>query len=112
VGLLSLLLPIVAWLGRLPTVRLAAGVLLFYLIPDCPDICTNYLGFETWPDAHGLARPGVTRTPLVAELWHRRPSRTLARIVAADPGQAQRDQGVCGFGWTSPSTTIVSTRSS
>jgi hypothetical protein len=29
--------------------------------PDCPDICTNYLGFENGPDAHGLARPGVTR---------------------------------------------------
>jgi hypothetical protein len=30
-------------------------------VPDCPDICTNYLGFENGPDAHGLARPGVTR---------------------------------------------------
>jgi hypothetical protein len=29
--------------------------------PDCPDICTNYLGFENGPDAHGIARPGVTR---------------------------------------------------
>jgi hypothetical protein len=30
-------------------------------VADCPDICTNYLGFENGPDAHGLARPGVTR---------------------------------------------------
>jgi len=32
VGLLTLLLPIVAWVGQLPTVRLAAGILLFYLL--------------------------------------------------------------------------------
>src|SRR4029079_13520105 len=32
VGLLALLLPIVAWVGQLPTVRLAAGILLFYLL--------------------------------------------------------------------------------
>jgi hypothetical protein len=30
-------------------------------VADCPDICTNYLGFENGPDAHGIARPGVTR---------------------------------------------------
>src|SRR4029079_337334 len=32
VVLLTLLLPIVAWVGQLPTVRLAAGILLFYLV--------------------------------------------------------------------------------
>jgi len=30
-------------------------------VSDCPDICTNYLGFENGPSAHGLARPGVAR---------------------------------------------------
>lgn len=30
--------------------------------PDCPDVCTNYLGFEEpGPASHGIARPGVTR---------------------------------------------------
>jgi hypothetical protein len=28
---------------------------------DCPDTCTNYMGFENGPPAHGIARPGVTR---------------------------------------------------
>jgi hypothetical protein len=32
VGLLTLLLPIVAWLGRLPFVRRSVGLLLFYLL--------------------------------------------------------------------------------
>jgi hypothetical protein len=30
-------------------------------VSDCPDLCTNYLGFENGPDAHGVVRPGVTR---------------------------------------------------
>ena len=43
VGLLSLLLPIVAWLGRLPLVRLAAGVLLFYLFQTgLPEVRASY----------------------------------------------------------------------
>jgi len=32
VGLLTLLLPIVAWVGQLPSLRLAGGILLFYLL--------------------------------------------------------------------------------
>jgi hypothetical protein len=32
VGLLTLLLPIAAWLGRLPFVRTSVGILLFYLL--------------------------------------------------------------------------------
>ena len=43
VGLLSLFLPIVAWLGRLPLVRLAAGVLLFYLFQTAlPEVRASY----------------------------------------------------------------------
>lgn len=43
VGLLSLLLPIVAWLGRLPLVRLSAGVLLFYLFQTgLPEVRASY----------------------------------------------------------------------
>jgi hypothetical protein len=43
VGLLSLLLPIIAWLGRLPSVRLAAGVLLFYLLQTgLPEVRASY----------------------------------------------------------------------
>ena len=43
VGLLSLFLPIVAWLGRLPLVRLAAGVLLFYLFQTgLPEVRASY----------------------------------------------------------------------
>ena len=43
VGLLSLFLPIVAWLGRLPLVRLAAGVLLFYLFQtSLPEVRASY----------------------------------------------------------------------
>ncbi len=43
VGLLSLLLPIVAWVGRLPSVRLAAGVLLFYLVQTVlPEVRASY----------------------------------------------------------------------
>jgi hypothetical protein len=43
VGLLSLLLPIVAWLGRLPFVRLSAGVLLFYLFQTgLPEVRASY----------------------------------------------------------------------
>jgi hypothetical protein len=43
VGLLSLLLPIVAWLGRLPTARLAVGVLLFYLLQTVlPEVRASY----------------------------------------------------------------------
>jgi hypothetical protein len=29
--------------------------------PECPDICTNYLGFENGPPAHGLVRGAKTR---------------------------------------------------
>jgi hypothetical protein len=43
VGLLTLLLPIVAWLGRLPSVRLAVGVLLFYLLQTgLPEVKASY----------------------------------------------------------------------
>ena len=28
---------------------------------DAPDLCTNYFGFGNGPEAHGLARPAVTR---------------------------------------------------
>ena len=43
VGLLSLLLPIIAWLGRLPSTRLAAGVLLFYLLQTVlPEVRASY----------------------------------------------------------------------
>ena len=43
VGLLSLLLPIVAWLGRLPSVRLALGILLFYLLQTgLPEVRASY----------------------------------------------------------------------
>jgi hypothetical protein len=43
VGLLSLLLPIVAWLGRLPFVRLSGGVLLFYLLQtSLPEVRASY----------------------------------------------------------------------
>lgn len=43
VGLLTLLLPIVAWLGRLPSVRLAVGVLLFYLLQTVlPEVRASY----------------------------------------------------------------------
>jgi putative tricarboxylic transport membrane protein len=43
VGLLTLLLPIVAWLGRLPSVRLAVGVLLFYLLQTgLPEVRASY----------------------------------------------------------------------
>jgi len=43
VGLLSLLLPIVAWIGRLPSTRLAAGVLLFYLLQTgLPEVRASY----------------------------------------------------------------------
>ncbi|MFL5686249.1 MAG: DUF6220 domain-containing protein [Chloroflexota bacterium] len=43
VGVLTLLLPIVAWLGRLPSVRLAVGVLLFYLLQTgLPEVKASY----------------------------------------------------------------------
>jgi hypothetical protein len=43
VGLLTLLLPIVAWLGRLPSFRLAVGVLLFYLLQTgLPEVRASY----------------------------------------------------------------------
>ncbi len=43
VGLLSLFLPIVAWLGRLPLVRLAVGVLLFYIFQTAlPEVRASY----------------------------------------------------------------------
>ncbi|MEP6638111.1 MAG: DUF6220 domain-containing protein [Chloroflexota bacterium] len=43
VGLLSLLLPIVAWLGRLPFVRPSIGLLLFYLLQTVlPEVRASY----------------------------------------------------------------------
>jgi Family of unknown function (DUF6220) len=43
VGLLTLLLPIVAWLGRLPSFRPAVGVLLFYLLQTgLPEVKASY----------------------------------------------------------------------
>ena len=42
-GLMSLLLPIVAWIGRLPLVRLSAGVLLFYVFQtSLPEVRASY----------------------------------------------------------------------
>lgn len=29
--------------------------------PDCPDLCTNFIGFENGPDAHGIFRGENTR---------------------------------------------------
>jgi hypothetical protein len=43
VGLLSLLLPIVAWFGRLPFVRPSAGLLLFYVLQtSLPEVRASY----------------------------------------------------------------------
>src|SRR6476469_2977730 len=43
VGLLTLLLPIVAWLGRLSSFRLAIGILLFYLLQTgLPEVRASY----------------------------------------------------------------------
>ena len=42
-GLMSLLLPVVAWIGRLPFVRLSAGVLLFYVFQtSLPEVRASY----------------------------------------------------------------------
>jgi len=42
-GVMSLLLPIVAWIGRLPFVRLSAGVLLFYVFQtSLPEVRASY----------------------------------------------------------------------
>jgi hypothetical protein len=43
IGLLTLLLPIVAWVGRLPFVRLSVGILLFYLLQTgLPEVRASY----------------------------------------------------------------------
>ena len=42
-GVMSLLLPIVAWIARLPFVRLSAGVLLFYVFQtSLPEVRASY----------------------------------------------------------------------
>ena len=43
IGLLTLLLPIVAWIGRLPFVRPSVGILLFYLLQTfLPEVRASY----------------------------------------------------------------------
>jgi hypothetical protein len=43
VGLLTLLLPITAWLGRTPFVRTSVGILLFYLLQTVlPEVRASY----------------------------------------------------------------------
>jgi len=43
IGLMSLLLPILAWIGRLPFVRLSAGVLLLYVFQtSLPEVRASY----------------------------------------------------------------------
>jgi hypothetical protein len=54
-------------------------------VSDCPDICTNYLGFENGPDAHGLARPGVTRIYFAPITYGGEPHLLTISYEATDP---------------------------
>ena len=54
-------------------------------VSDCPDLCTNYFGFENGPDAHGLARPGVTRIYLAPITYGGQSHLLTVSYEAVDP---------------------------
>lgn len=78
--------------GTVGAGRLAAGIVDLSVsdratleVADCPDICTNFFGFENGPDAHGIARPAMARLYLAPVAYGGQSHLLTVSFEANDP---------------------------